>query len=92
MAVSIGVAALSGAQYVIDWGDGTQSDQDSSQRLIKSHRYDEAGTYRIVIDGDIGRVYQADGSHHGEPAQVHRSVGRHRMDRHAGRVSGEPPA
>ena len=60
--VGIGVAALSGAQYVIDWGDGTQSDQDSFQHLIKSHRYDEAGTYRIVIDGDIGRVYHVDGS------------------------------
>ena len=60
--VVIAVAADSGAQYVIDWGDGTQSDQDSFQFFAKSHRYDEVGTYRIVIDGDVGRVHQIDGT------------------------------
>ena len=59
-AVSIDVAASSEAQYVIDWGDGTQSDHDSFQGPLKSHQYDEAGTYRIVIDGDVGRVYHDD--------------------------------
>ena len=60
-AVTIGMVAPSGAQYVIDWGDGTQSDQDSFQHVYKSYLYDEAGTYRIVIDGDVGSVYQANG-------------------------------
>ena len=60
--VIIAVAAPSGAQYVIDWGDGAQSDQDDFSVGFQSRRYDEAGTYRIVIDGDIGRVFQIDGA------------------------------
>ena len=87
-AVRIAVAALSGAQYVIDWGDGTQSDQDSFQLL---HQVTPVRRGRHVPDRDrrghrtrVPRRRQ----HHGEPAQVHRSVGRHRMDRHARRVPG----
>ena len=56
--VVIGVDAPPGAQYVIDWGDGAQSDQDDFSVGTQSHQYDEAGAYRIVMDGNVGSVYQ----------------------------------